>query len=99
MIAHSTAAKTLAAGSSIEVGKHPEAHFLGLTLNIDTIVGVLLASVVLLGLGFFVRSKITSGVPNGTQLFFETCVKQVRDQVEGFIGIKVAPFLVPLGLA
>jgi F-type H+-transporting ATPase subunit a len=80
-------------------GQHPQFEFLGMAFNYDTIISTVVASAILLGLGFFVRAKVTSGVPNGTQLFFETVIKQVREQVESFIGIKVAPFLVPLGVA
>lgn len=90
--------QVLAAGK-IEVGEHPEAHFLGLTFNIDTIASTLIVAAIVVGLGFFVRAKVTSGVPNGVQLFFEAITKFVRDQVESTVGLRVAPYLVPLSIS
>lgn len=87
------------AAASIEVGQHPEWHVLGLTLNADTIISTLIVSAIVLGLGFFVRVKVTSGVPNSVQLFFETVAKFARDQVESTIGVRVAPYLIPISLA
>lgn len=84
--------------AAIEPGNHPEWNVLGLTLNIDTIIATLIASAIVLGLGFFVRAKATSGVPNGVQLFFETVTKFLRDQVESAVGVRTAPFLVPLSI-
>jgi len=87
------------AAADLTVGEHPEWHFLGLTFNIDTIVGMLIASAIVLGLGFAVRAKITSGPPGGIQLFFETITSFIRSQIESTLGVRVAPFLVPLSLA
>ena len=88
----------LAAETSVEVGKHSKVEFLGLTLHIDTIIGTLLAAAVVVGLGFYVRAKITSAVPNGVQLFFESITTFLRNQVETSIGVRTAPFLVPLSI-
>lgn len=87
------------AAVSITPGEHWEGEFLGLTFNIDTIIASVLASVILIALGLLVRAKITAGVPNGFQLGFETIVKLIRDQVEQFVGVKVAPFLVPVAIS
>lgn len=89
----------LLADTNIEVGDHPEWHLFGLTLNADTIIGTLIVSAVVLGLGFFARAKLTSGVPNSVQLFFETITRFARDQVESTIGVRVAPYLVPISLS
>lgn len=86
------------AAETIEVGKHSEWHVFGLTLHADTILGTLLAAAIVLGLGLYVRAKITSGVPNGVQLFFESVTTFLRNQVETSIGVRVAPFLVPLSV-
>jgi F-type H+-transporting ATPase subunit a len=88
----------LAAETTIEVGVHSEWHVFGLTLHADTILGTLVAAAVVVGLGLFVRSRITSGVPNGAQLFYESVTKFLRDQVESQIGVRTAPFLVPLSI-
>ena len=90
--------RVLAASTTIEVGKHTQVTFLGLTLNIDTILGTLFAAAIVVGLGFYVRAKITSGVPNGAQLFYEAVTNFLRTQVETSIGVRAAPFLLPLSV-
>lgn len=93
------AGATLLAAEQISVGEHTEAEFLGMTFNVDTIYATLLSAAIVLGLAFYLRAKITSGVPSGVQLFFETITTNVRAQIEGAIGMKVAPFVLPLGVA
>ncbi|MGH3621151.1 MAG: F0F1 ATP synthase subunit A [Sciscionella sp.] len=87
------------AQGTIEVGSHPQWVIFGLTLNADTIIGTLCAAALVVALGFFVRRKVTSGVPNGAQLFFESVTKFFRDQIESIVGVRTAPYLVPLGMA
>ncbi|MEU0541258.1 F0F1 ATP synthase subunit A [Nocardia sp. NPDC005978] len=84
--------------SKIHVGEHAEAHLFGTVFNVDTIVSTLVAALIVLALAFFLRAKITSGVPNGVQLFFETVTVQMRNQVESAIGMRVAPFALPLAV-
>ncbi|ATL70665.1 F0F1 ATP synthase subunit A [Nocardia terpenica] len=93
----SSAASTPLA-ASIEVGEHAVAHLWGLDFNVDTIVSTAVAAVIVLALAVFLRIKITSGVPNGVQLFFEAVTVQMRNQVEAAIGLKVAPFALPLAV-
>lgn len=89
----------LAAESGIEVGHHTEAHWFGLTVNTDTILSTAIAAVIVLGLAFFLRAKVTStGVPNGVQLFWEALTVQMRNQIESAIGMKVAGFVLPLAV-
>jgi F-type H+-transporting ATPase subunit a len=90
-------ARTVAA-ASFDPTEHARAHFLGLEFNVDTIIGTVIAASIVLVLGLLVRMRITAGVPNGVQLAFETVVRTVRDQVEDRIGLKVAPYLVPVGM-
>jgi F-type H+-transporting ATPase subunit a len=90
--------QVLAAETEVTVGKHAKVEFLGLTLHIDTIGGTLLGAVVIIALGFYVRAKITSGVPNPVQLFFEGVTTFLRNQVETSIGVRTAPFLLPLAI-
>ncbi|MEV4238427.1 MULTISPECIES: F0F1 ATP synthase subunit A [unclassified Nocardia] len=66
--------------------------------NVDTIISTAIAAAIVLGLAFYLRAKLTSGVPNGVQLFFETVTVQMRNQVESAIGMKVAPFALPLAV-
>lgn len=89
---------TVLAAEEIEIGVHPTATFLGMTFNLDTMLATVIAGGVILALGLFVRSRVTAGVPSGTQLFLEGVNAQVRNQVEQSVGIKTAPFVVPLAL-
>jgi F-type H+-transporting ATPase subunit a len=89
----------LAADSGIEVGTHTEAHWFGLTVNTDTVLATAIAAVIVLGLAFFLRAKVTStGVPGGVQLFWEAITTQLRNQIEAAIGMKIAPFVLPLAV-
>jgi F-type H+-transporting ATPase subunit a len=86
--------------AEIEVGTHTTAEFLGLTFNVDTIISTLIVCVLILALGFFLRSWITSkAVPGRIQLFWETLVGAIQGQVESLMGVRVAPYTVPLGVA
>ncbi|MBO0854630.1 MAG: F0F1 ATP synthase subunit A [Nocardia sp.] len=82
----------------IKVGEHATLHMLGMTFNLDTIIATSIAALIVIVLALILRAKLTSGVPNGVQLFFETVTSQMRDQVESAIGMKVAPFVLPLGV-
>jgi F-type H+-transporting ATPase subunit a len=89
----------LAAESGIQVGHHTEAHWFGLTVNTDTVLATAIAAVIVLGLAFFLRAKVTStGVPNGVQLFWEAITVQLRNQIETTVGMKIAPFVLPLAV-
>nr|WP_090276799.1 F0F1 ATP synthase subunit A [Mycolicibacterium komanii]CRL70288.1 F0F1 ATP synthase subunit A [Mycolicibacterium komanii] len=89
----------LAAESGIQVGHHTEAHWFGLTVNTDTVLATAIAAVIVLGLAFYLRAKVTSsGVPSGVQLFWEAITVQTRNQVEAAIGMKIAPFVLPLAV-
>jgi F-type H+-transporting ATPase subunit a len=88
----------VAEGANIEVGVHPTFELFGMTFNADTIWATAIGAIIVIGLGLFVRARITSGVPSGIQLFFETITKWSRDQIETNVGIKVAPYLVPVAV-
>jgi len=83
---------------TIEIGEHITWNIGGLTFNVDTILATLIAGAILLGLGFWVRHRVTSGVPKRGQLVFETVTDTVEKQVESTLGIKTAPFVVPLAV-
>jgi F-type H+-transporting ATPase subunit a len=89
----------LAAGgsSSIEVGQHWDPF--GIGLDLDTVIYTVIACAIVIAVGLYVRTKITSGVPGRLQLFLETVNGLVRKQVEESIGIRVAPFAVPLAIS
>ncbi len=58
-----------------------------------------IAAAIVIALAFFLRAKVTSsGVPSGVQLFWEAITIQMRDQIEGAIGMRIAPFVLPLAV-
>jgi F-type H+-transporting ATPase subunit a len=88
------------AASQIEVGQHLfRFELFGMTFNGDTLLASAVAAAVLIALALLLRAKITAGVPGGVQLFFETITSAARTQVENIIGLKIAPFVVPLSMA
>src|SRR5690242_16155883 len=98
-VADQAAPVTYQAAGAIEVGHHTEAHWFGLTVNTDTVLATAIAAVIVLALAFFLRAKVTStGVPGGVQLFWEAITVQTRDQIENAIGMKIAPFVLPLAV-
>jgi F-type H+-transporting ATPase subunit a len=91
--------ETFLADTAIEVGHHETANWFGWTVNTDTVLATAVAAVVVIGLAFFLRAKVTStGVPGGVQLFWEAITLQLRDQIETAIGMKIAPFVLPLAV-
>ena len=91
--------ETILAEAAIEVGHHEQQDWFGLTVNVDTVLSTAIAAVIVIGLAFFLRAKVTSsGVPNGVQLFFEAITVQMRNQIETTIGLRVAPFVLPLAV-
>jgi F-type H+-transporting ATPase subunit a len=51
------------------------------------------------GLGLYVARKISARKPNKVQVVFETVTTAVQNQVESTMGIRTAPFVVPLAMA
>jgi len=88
----------LVAVGNVEIGEHIVWKIGGLSFNVDTILATLIASAVLIFFGLWVRTKLTSGVPKGPQLAFETATGAVERQVEATLGIRTAPFVVPLAI-
>jgi F-type H+-transporting ATPase subunit a len=85
--------------AQIEVGEHHQATWLGLTVNTDTIEATAIAAVIVIALAFFLKAKVTStGVPGGVQLFWEALTIQMRNQIEAAIGMRIAPFVLPLAV-
>jgi len=86
------------AASEIEIGHHVTVEFLGLTFNADTIWSTVVAGAIVVGLGFWMRAKITSAVPSKIQILWEMITETVTNQVESSLG-KVNPFVVPLAIS
>lgn len=85
-----TTALVLAAegGSNITPGAHPTVDVLGLTFNIDTIIGTLVAGVIVCSLGLFMASRATKGRPSGLQIAFEALAGWVQGQVKEGMGVR-----------
>jgi F-type H+-transporting ATPase subunit a len=81
---------------TVEVGHHIQWHIGGLTFNVDTILGTLIAGFIVILLGLLMRRKLSVRNPGKLQLFYEAVTDQVEQQVEDSMGIKTAPFVVPL---
>jgi F-type H+-transporting ATPase subunit a len=86
------------AAPDITIGHHITVEFLGLTFNIDTIWSTAIAGLIVIALGFWMRKKLTSGVPSKIQMFWETLIESVTKQVEASLG-HVNPFVIPLAVA
>ena len=75
------------AGGTITVGDHvASTQIFGLTVDLDIVWSSLIAAAIVLGMGFWMRHKVTSGVPGKLQLAYETIVEQIKDVTDGSIG-------------
>jgi F-type H+-transporting ATPase subunit a len=83
---------------NVKVGVHHEWHIGGITLHADTITATLIAGGIILILGLLLRRSYNSRQPGRLALFFETVTAQVEDQVDSTMGIRSAPFVVPLAM-
>jgi F-type H+-transporting ATPase subunit a len=89
----------IVAAGAIEVGHHIQQQWLGMTVNVDTVLATAITAVIVIALAFFLRAKVTStDAPGGVQLFFEAITIQMRNQIESAIGMKIAPFVLPLAV-
>ncbi|MGH3823223.1 MAG: F0F1 ATP synthase subunit A [Pseudonocardiaceae bacterium] len=89
----------VAAEGGVQVGEHPQWHVLGLTINVDTVISTAIAATIIVAFALYLAAKATSGVPSRLQLVFESVTHQVERQVEGNLGIRTAPFVVPLAIS
>jgi F-type H+-transporting ATPase subunit a len=87
------------AAGEVEIGQHITVTIGGLTFNVDTIIGTVIAGAIVVLLGLYVARKISARQPNKVQVVFETVTTAVRNQVESTMGIQTAPFVVPLAIA
>lgn len=94
-----TSVSVTTAGGGVQVGEHPQWHVWGLTINADTVISTAIAAVIVLGCALYLAVKATAGVPSGLQLVFETVTDQIERQVESNVGIRTAPFVVPLAIS
>ncbi|HET8990900.1 MAG TPA: F0F1 ATP synthase subunit A [Acidimicrobiales bacterium] len=86
-----------AAAKTIPVGDHPYWHLAGLTIDEDIVLGTLLAAAIFLGLGIWMRKKLTDGVPSKIQIVWEVLTEQVTELADSAIGPEGRRF-VPVGV-
>jgi F-type H+-transporting ATPase subunit a len=76
--------------TDIKIGEHVERQFLGITFNMDTIWTMLIAGVIVVGLGFWARRQLTRStddhVPTKLQLAWGFVINEVSRQVEDNLG-------------
>lgn len=84
------------AAEEITIGEHWQVQVFGVTLNMDTIVATLIAGGVLIVLGLLMARRASPGVPSKLQLSFETVNGLITDQVRQNLGLRTAPWVVPL---
>lgn len=84
--------------ANIDIGQHPTVGHGFFTFNLDTIWETVIAGVVVIAMGLYLRAKATAKVPGKLQLAWEMGVGAIRTQVEGSIGSRGAA-VVPLSLA
>lgn len=77
-----------AEGNNITPGAHWTGEFLGLTFNLDTIIGTLVAGAIVCGLGYYMASRATKGRPSGLQVAFEALAGWVQGQVKEGMGVR-----------
>ena len=90
-------ANTVMASTDIKIGEHVTVQVFGLTFNVDTIWTTVIAGMIVIGLGLWVRSSLTTGVPSKIQVFWETIVEQVTSLVESNLG-RVNRYVVQLAI-
>ena len=81
--------------TQIAVGAHWVGHIFGQTIYLDTLISSGVAFGIVLGLGLYLRSKITSGVPGRFQTMIEVVWTTVDDYITRMIG-PFARWVVPL---
>jgi F-type H+-transporting ATPase subunit a len=80
---------------TINIGSHITWKVLGQTIDVDTVLSTLVAGAIVLGVGFYLRAKATSGVPGKLQLAVETILQTIDDEVASTMGEAGRP-VVPL---
>jgi F-type H+-transporting ATPase subunit a len=83
---------------SVPVGDHVTVNLgpLG-PINIDELIAVCAAGLIIVALGVMLRRQVTAGVPGKLQLAFETIVTAVENQVSSSMGDQ-GLFVVPLAV-
>jgi F-type H+-transporting ATPase subunit a len=84
-------------GATVVIGAHIQRTLFGLTFNIDDLISVGAAMLIIVAVGLRLRATATAGVPGRLQLAFETIVSSVDRQVSSSMGPSGA-FAAPLAV-
>ncbi len=84
------------AAEEIKPGDHWTGQILGLTFNLDTIMGTIVAAAIVCGLGVYMARGATKGRPTGVQIAFEALTGWVQTQVKDGMGVRAPRGLVGL---
>lgn len=90
---------SLGNGSGVQVGEQLQWHWFGLTINAATVISTAITAAIVVGCGLYLAATATAKVPSGLQLIFETVIEQIERRVERNLGIRTAPFVVPLAVS
>jgi F-type H+-transporting ATPase subunit a len=88
-----------AAEGEIRPGEHWTGEVAGLTFNLDTILGTIIAGAIVCGLGLYMARGATKGRPSGLQLAFEGLTGWVQNQVKDQMGMRAPRGVVGLCIA
>ena len=80
--------EVLAAEGEIKPGEHWTGSLFGLTVNLDTIIGTLIAAVIVCGLGYYMARRATKGRPSGLQIAFEALTGWIQGQIRDGMGLR-----------
>jgi F-type H+-transporting ATPase subunit a len=89
----------LLAAQSIKVGEHQEAHWLGMTFNLDTLIETLIAGGILIIAGLWMARRASAGKPSKLQIMFEMLADWVQVQVRDQMGVRAPRGVVQLSVA
>ena len=89
----------LAAEGEIRPGEHATVELAGLTFNIDTIIGTIIAGAIVCGLGLYMARGATKGRPSGLQLAFEGLTGWVQNQLREQMGMRTPRGVIELCVA
>jgi len=85
--------------TNIEIGNHQTVKLAGLTFDVDTVYTTAIAAAVVIGLGVLLRRRVTSGVPGGVQLFWESLTSYISEQAETRLNRRLSGYVIPLAVA
>lgn len=79
--------------STITIGNHWRPF--KININVDDLLAALVAGLIVIALGFYLRAKVTSGVPGRLQTVYESIVDAISRQASSALGERARP-IIPL---